>query len=274
MLKVGQPIVAGNICGLCNRLMPVVCGLRIANILCRPFHLWWPTNQRHCDVSFNQLFTNRLHVAPDCPSGSITSMFETKLPGEGDIDLSPYFARLKLVTAITDLIDDYHQQHGFKKLIGIHVRKTDKFPEAYVNLHGAIRILIDQQYEEVMKIIVAETDYSFYLSTDDMEVVSRMRRLFGDRVLWRERTASLTARNYDSAVQALTDLYLLAKTRAIIYGIGSFGWLAPKIHNVPAMNVVMGSNVCCMFARSNIRLPSPEDVAMLFLNKLTMIDYE
>jgi hypothetical protein len=235
--------------------------MRMCDILNRSSLLCWVINI-HCQIEFNKLFDTPIDEIKDVegflqrkdrifervPKGTFAVMsyndfgLANEIPE--NIDLSGYFKKLKINQNIQNTIN----KNLFKEnTLGLHIRKGDKVVEKETSTknHFTSEKLIceiDEQYKEIISNIISNSDYNFYISSDDFPTVVQFKNTFGDRIIYRERESPEDVRSPDSIIEALIDLMLLSKTKGILYGIGSFAYTASKMLNTNRVNIMTGDN--------------------------------
>jgi hypothetical protein len=108
--------------------------------------------------------------------------------------------------------------------IGIHIRRTDNLNSIKFS---PIEEFIKLMYEELNRY----PDASFYLATDSSNDESKLKEIFGDRIIIRQKSLS---RNSEKGIQdSLVDLYCLSNTKKIIGSFySSFSDVAAQINHI------------------------------------------
>ena len=110
------------------------------------------------------------------------------------------------------------------KTIGLHIRRTDH--------PNAPKYSSDESF--ILKIdALIRNDHNFYLSTDSYSIKTRLKSLYGNKILIHE-TKSLD-RNTKSGIQdAIVDLFCLSRTTKILGSFGSsYSQLAARLNQIP-----------------------------------------
>jgi hypothetical protein len=71
--------------------------------------------------------------------------------------------------------------------------------------------------------------------------------LYGDRIISLEKQQSPHKRNQKSLPEAALDLYLLSKTKCVLYGVGTFGYAAHILSGNPGYNILSVNNKMTLF---------------------------
>ncbi|MFC1738368.1 nodulation protein NodZ [Planctomycetota bacterium] len=137
---------------------------------------------------------------------------------------------------IRQKIDDFKARHWpEKKVIGIHIRHTDR----KTNL---------AKYERhLRRFLKRYPDAHIFLATDNQQVNQdyhkRFRRVFSTPKWFPDETSSMHQNptcpdKVGNGIEALVDMYLLADCDYLIYSSSStFSWISRLLSNIPSENV-------------------------------------
>lgn len=248
--------------GMCNRLMTMASAAQIATEKNINVTIRW-NNNNDLSADFSQLFepvglknvkvvenynllykcpTRYNHYLPRIlqillfnkrrfyhPQWGDYSILDTMKPKKlliesfysiGDIkNLNELFVPQK---EIRDKIDKVTKD--FNNVIGLHIRRTD-------HIH-AVNRSTDELFIEIMnKEIEQDNSVKFYVATDDVKVVEKLREVFGDRIIHPELVLSRTS--VEGMKDAVLDLFCLSRTKKI-YGSckSSYSFVAAKLGNL------------------------------------------
>ena len=118
----------------------------------------------------------------------------------------------------------------FTTTYGLHIRQSDHETSKKISTVDKFVKLIDQILED-------EKETTFFLSTDNPLVKSKLIKNYGDKIIFNE--ISSYDRNSPKAIKdALLDLFCLASTRTV-YGShhSSFSQVAAEIGKIPEITV-------------------------------------
>jgi hypothetical protein len=229
--------------GLCNRLLMLAGSMRVAELTERHLIVDWPVNSQ-VGCSFDALFENRFrmfneeHLARLLRTDECVKIYNAvkikphynRISSDGDPeadivlikawgppmldtetwdrkfsrDLQPYLRQLNVRPEFLARADEYPLP---PRCLGVHIRRGDKQPEFFESSDEHFEILMDS-------VIAACPDVSFFLATAVEETETRFRRRFGDRVISFPKTC--TGRHQAAIEEALIDLLLLSRTRAVL----------------------------------------------------------
>ena len=252
--------------GLGNKLLFIASAMRMCDILKRPMIIEWEKAE-HCDCVFSDLFqpidgievrdfnteTEPINdsdsaTIPDLPFESCVIFFSGYIHLQGEKksfkDLSQYFEKIRPLESIQQKINEFKNQHDFQNIIGVHFRETDKGKNIWKT-----------RFFETCEQIVKRSTYNLFLSADNPEIEIEFKKRFGDRVVfyiknnWTVPTLNqwyedcMIHRGIECMVESVVDMWLLAQTRVILYGLGTFPACAAKIKNAPLVPIAMEKNI-------------------------------
>jgi hypothetical protein len=251
----GNDIIINPIYGLGNRLMALWSAVRLAAALKRTLKICWLPDTYSCNADFRDLFAGvpwefvsefEMKKYPELPYEYLF----TRMPDETfymtcchwfhyrgiNNDFSP---EIRFISPLPDLqgeIDRYSRDYDLKKRTGVHIRKGDKCKlnccETRQEPH--LVMAVNNAYIEAM----SRTEGDFFVSSD--ENLSLYKFLFGPRIITRE--IEDRSRDLPGLREAVVDMWLLARTKRIIRGLGSFGMCASAIGRVPGSNIFKSGN--------------------------------
>jgi hypothetical protein len=141
---------------------------------------------------------------------------------------SDSFKIFRPVDELMDVINQYSKSFT-PNTIGIHIRRTDNnLSIKYSPLEG----FIDLMNMEISRY----RDTLFYLATDSSDDETRLKNIFGDRIITHTK---ILERNTEKGIQdALIDLYCLSKTSKILGSYySSFSEVAAQINKIQLIQV-------------------------------------
>jgi hypothetical protein len=241
-------LLASSTSGLCNRLLNLVGGMRIAQETGRRLVLHWPKNAE-LGAAFEDLYEDAI---PQLDAATLYDLLHTEsrvtvyqterggrvnrahyrsvvakddahvivLKGWGlpamrweghetpKVKAIPYLRALTPRAAIRERIERHAPPPG---CIGIHIRRGDA--AAYF---AASR---DADYLTILRaVLAAQPSTRFFLCTDDAGAEAAIREAFGERVLAqpKDRRGMDARGSLDGMQAAVADLVLLSRTRAIL----------------------------------------------------------
>jgi hypothetical protein len=254
-----------KISGLCNRLRALCALLAIAELNHAKFKLKWTPNWA-CPEKFENLFESipyekipwkfwgeRLEFEPNGPAPVTLwkKYVNPKVCSEEkfyDIVMN-YVRALKPLPHITKKINNFVDKNWAKKVIGIHIRKTDMLKDKVREDRAKNEPVpwLSETNERYHKIIKKELKINpsvkFFLATDNDKTEKELLEKFPDKIICQSKTYNSENKNkklpkhyhrHTSIEDALIDVYLLSKC-VKIYGTpySSFNrfasWLNPKI---------------------------------------------
>jgi len=253
------PMISANQGGLANRLLPFLSTLDIAAQAGRPAGILWGTNA-HCAASLDELFdlgasgltedggdtvvgvdepffdyepTPRAldlnAVAPSRPIlvHSIRAITADPFGRPDGAAMAGRFSGLRPSVAVMDRLAAFGP-HDLGQAIGLHVRRP--FP------HGAFRALERSKFtlaDEVYRAIIEDLRdnradvQTLFLATNDPAFERRLKAEFGDYILTQEKRSIDNTRDPRAVQDALVDLILLSRCKALISAQKSdFGYAA------------------------------------------------
>lgn len=241
-------LLATSTSGLCNRLLNLAGSLRIARLLGREFLLHWPLN-RELGAGFHELFENDLplatteHMAQLLHTESRVTVYQTERGGKvnraycraivpGDDahilvvkgwglpalrwegperarrESLPVLRELQPVAEVRALVERHAPPPGS---VGIHVRRGDS--AAFFARSQ------DEHYLALMRgVLAVQPGATFFLCTDDARAEATLREALPGRIhSLPKATHGMEARGSVPGMrEAVADLWLLARTRAIV----------------------------------------------------------
>jgi len=273
------PIYAFSPYGLANRLLGLASTLYVCDALRRPLVLIWEQNECIGNANFNELFENEFTIISRKPSDIpilrgdreltadsfpvdtpiILDCHDVcKFPGLNDPALRSGLQTLRLVPSILNRVAEFTASHDIANFIGIHIRQGDKW-RAFRSRHYssmALRAKVESQYDVAFQEIIQRTDANIYLSCDDPAAWRKYKRLYRDRVHCAPKTRNPLQRDGDSIAEALLDLYLLSRTRFMLYGIGTFGYAAHILGGSLGRNILYSKEDFFILFRTLLSIPS------------------
>ena len=270
--------------GIGNRISGLLTAMRCADILDAILYIYWDIDQ-HCmasladifdEIPFNIINSNEYQNLPkmqefgdlnpltkDLPDTFIIKAttfryFDDDINPES-IDFSIYFKQLTLVKPIANLIKKLSEKYQFEKMLGVHIRKTDKghwlsetTDRGYLSAEK-IMFNIDRRYLAAIKTILdKKPGTKIFLATDDREeeqaIVSILKPPKGTILALpkpRYNAISLypVGRDLRGVQEAMVDMMLLSKCQCILYGLGTFGHCAARISNTKRVNIISEQSV-------------------------------
>lgn len=138
---------------------------------------------------------------------------------------------------VSERVDAFAARHFTGPVVGVHVRQTD------------LRMPLDETVRKVGE-LRDSMGAKVFLATDNQQVERSMAKLFGDDLIFMpkrypeagkhmhsHRIAGLT--NFEKALEALTEMYLLARCDAIVrYKASSFAQISWYCSDIPAERMV------------------------------------
>jgi hypothetical protein len=253
-----NPIIIYPIFGLGNRLSALASGIKMTNELNRPLKVCWSISEKDFNSKFEFIFQNQFDYIDESELSKFTQLegyvdirhkkdiyTKEEIPEETfyirhchwfNLDPPIYDFRkemscFKPIPEIQNRIDYFLNKYDFRSMVGIHIRKTDK-------VWGNKRVInyIDEKYIEVMKNI---KDVNFFVASD--ENIDVYKNIFGNRII----TAEIKSinRNVSGLMGAVLDMWLLAHTKYIIRGPGTFALCASTIHGIQNINIFKGKDL-------------------------------
>ncbi|MDE3184130.1 MAG: hypothetical protein KGM16_11995 [Bacteroidota bacterium] len=140
------------------------------------------------------------------------------------------YQAFKPVAQLQSLIDSQVKKFT-KTTIGVHIRRTD-------NIESIKKSTTKLFINTLADILEKESNYLFYLATDDLEVENLLRKRFEKYIITQENKdfSRGTRKGIENAV---IDLYALSKTNRIIGSYySSFSETAARINNIPFKIIV------------------------------------
>ncbi len=136
-----------------------------------------------------------------------------------------FYHNFKPVDSLQLRIDSLTRGFG-KRTVGIHIRRTDNNESIEISK-------TDLFVEAIWELLAKDPNYTFYLSTDDIDTEEYFKKLFGERIIVNENKN--LARDTEKGIQdALVDLYTLSKTDKILGSWwSSFSFIASELGQVP-----------------------------------------
>ncbi len=112
------------------------------------------------------------------------------------------------VPGILDRVDEADREYHLAGCVGVHIRRADHTLSKRDSPTSAFARAMERQ-------IALRPDVRFFVASDDPTEEVRMRHLFNDRVVVREKR-SVDRTRPEAAEDALVDLLCLSRTRAIL----------------------------------------------------------
>lgn len=145
-------------------------------------------------------------------------------------DIEGAFDFIKPSKAVTDRKDMVLQNAGDKKLVSVHIRRTDHI-ESIKN--SPLELFVEKMQAE----LASEPDTYFYLATDDTGVEKELKEIFGERIITFENK-SLKRDDEQGIIDAYVEMLCLASGTKILGSFNStFSLMASKIGNIPLIVV-------------------------------------
>lgn len=281
---VQNPIYAYSGCGLGNRILGMAHTMELCRILERPFVLIWESNCHVGHTHFYDLFESEFATVKSkpfdvrsvwCSYQNVISQSELpidkativncndfiNLHGVEKFTIQPHLQRLQLVSRLQERIAGIVKEYDFNKVIGVHVRRGDKLPFA----KSKYTILkVEQQYDMLLQLLF-ERGFIIYLSSDEQGLIQKYKGLYGDRILSLEKTENPLVRNAVSISDSALEMYLLAKTRFVFYGVGTFGYASCLLGGGRGCNLLSDRNnlLICFSELENRQFPKLDTLLKL-----------
>lgn len=283
-LTAQNPIYAYSGCGLGNRILGMAHTMELCRILERPFVLVWESNCHVGHVQFYDIFESEVATVSskpfdvpsvwcsyqkvlsqsDLPNNAATILICNdfiNLHGVDKFTIQPHLQRLRLVSRLQERIAGIVKEYDFNKVIGVHVRKGDKLP--FAKSKDTI-LMVEQQYDILLRLL-CEKGFIVYLSSDELGLIEKYKRLYGNRILSLEKTENPLNRNAASISDSVLEMYLLAKTRFVFYGVGTFGYTACLLGGGRGCNLLGERNnlLICFSELENRQFPKLDTLLKL-----------
>ena len=250
------PIYAYSPYGLANRLLGLASTMYICHVLNRPLVLIWEQNSQLGYTDFRDIFESSIDTVSKKPAQLPTVVGENtqthssfhadtavilechdicKFPGLDEQRIHLELKALRVISQINQRIISFSADHDLNALVGVHVRYGDKWRGGKMR---RLRELVESRYDEAVREVLDRTGFNIYLSCDDVNVWKRYRKLYGGRIISGPKHHDPLFRNKDSIPEALLDLYLLSRTRYMLYGVGTFGYAAHLLGGNRGFNIL------------------------------------
>lgn len=115
------------------------------------------------------------------------------------------------VPALQQRIDEVSRTFG-NRCVGVHIRRTDNLSS--IN-ESPTKLFVDR----MQMMIQSDKDTCFYLTSDSSEEKSKMKAIFGKRIL--TSVTDLSRNSVQGIQDALVELYVLSKTKMILGSVKS-----------------------------------------------------
>lgn len=115
------------------------------------------------------------------------------------------------VPALQQRIDEVSRTFG-NRCVGVHIRRTDNLSS--IN-ESPTKLFVDR----MQMMIQSDKDTCFYLASDSSEEKSKMKAIFGERIL--TSVTDLSRNSVQGIQDALVELYVLSKTEMILGSVKS-----------------------------------------------------
>lgn len=115
------------------------------------------------------------------------------------------------VPALQQRIDEVSRTFG-NRCVGVHIRRTDNLSS--IN-ESPTKLFVDR----MQMMIQSDKDTCFYLASDSSEEKSKMKAIFGERIL--TSVTDLSRNSVQGIQDALVELYALSKTEMILGSVKS-----------------------------------------------------
>jgi hypothetical protein len=133
------------------------------------------------------------------------------------------FKWLKPVKAIEEIVGNYTTLFD-NNTVGIHIRRSD-------NLKSIAHSPVDEFIISMKSELDAVNDCKFFLATDSAEEESKLKRIFGSRIITHKKV--LSRNSEQGIIDATIDLLCLASTRKVIGSyFSSFSAVASLIKGI------------------------------------------
>lgn len=134
------------------------------------------------------------------------------------------FDFLLLKKVISERVDQIASSFSLKKVIGIHLRRTDNI---YSIKNSPLSLFITRMDQE----LACDPNLYFYVASDSLSDKLDLKKQFGDRVIMSLKEAQ--RENVNGIIDALVELYILSRCKKI-YGSShsSFSILAAELGGV------------------------------------------
>jgi len=245
----------------------------ICRTLRRPLVLIWEQNSNIGNTKFSDLFDNVITTVSQKPSAipivlgdrpqtedsfpaNMPIILEChdicQFPGLNDLAISTGLQSLLLAPAILSTLTAFTKSHDIANFLGIHVRKGDKWHSIK---SSSLRSRVESQYDIAIREIVQSTGANLYLACDDPKTWKKYKRMYGKRIFCAPKSRNPLRRDKIAIAEALLDLYLLSKTKFILYGIGTFGYAAHLLGGNLARNILCSKKEFFFFFHTIQGLP-------------------
>lgn len=145
-------------------------------------------------------------------------------------DIEGAFDFIKPSKIVTDRKDMVLQDARDKKLVSVHIRRTDHI-ESIKN--SPLELFVEKMQSE----LAGDPDTYFYLATDDTGVEKELKEIFGQRIITFENK-SLKRDDEQGIIDAYVEMLCLASGTKILGSFNStFSLMASKIGNIPLIVV-------------------------------------
>lgn len=115
------------------------------------------------------------------------------------------------VPALQQRIDEVSRTFG-NRCVGVHIRRTDNLSS--IN-ESPTKLFVDR----MQMMVQSDKDTCFYLASDSSEEKSKMKAIFGERIL--TFVTDLSRNSVQGIQDALVELYVLSKTKMILGSVKS-----------------------------------------------------
>ena len=115
------------------------------------------------------------------------------------------------VPALQQRIDEVSRTFG-NRCVGVHIRRTDNLSS--IN-ESPTKLFIDR----MQMMVQSDENTCFYLASDSPEEKSKMKAIFGERIL--TSVTDLSRNSVQGIQDALVELYVLSKTKMILGSVKS-----------------------------------------------------
>ena len=115
------------------------------------------------------------------------------------------------VPALQQRIDEVSRTFG-NRCVGVHIRRTDNLSS--IN-ESPTKLFVDR----MQMMIQSDKDTCFFLASDSSEEKSKMKAIFGERIL--TSVTDLSRNSVQGIQDALVELYVLSKTEMILGSVKS-----------------------------------------------------
>ena len=249
--------------GLCNRLRVIKSTRQLSRDYNRPATIWWAVN-RQMNTRFTDLFEYDRSMGFLLREGRLSSLFSRFLFSKYNTRWCDWQEVNKFLSNFSNgkfnylstFTDFYKVNGGYDFLMpkahiamkvaewrsklgdqsfGFHIRRTDNVK--------SIKFSPDDLFINKAKVLIENDNrVKFFLATDDSEVRTKFRRLFGGHCVTRDVAARHSINGVEDAV---VDMLLLSSCKRGVYGSywSSFSEVAAEVGRCPFEQLMVKDEV-------------------------------